>query len=121
MEKPEAGIVLPPLNDRVPAGMNADRILHAGCIQLQWAVLVIARVAWALVEELKVTAMDVEGMRHARRIVENQTHVLAFFHRKLRDGWIGCVWLRAKRGLRCHERAPVPSPTVWFHAAPEDV
>src|SRR5262245_65236512 len=59
VEKPESGIVLLPLDDRVAARVDADRILLARLVQVQGAAVVIARSAGALVEDLEVAAVDV--------------------------------------------------------------
>jgi hypothetical protein len=49
VEKPETGVVLLPLNDRVAAGMDADCVLLAGRVQVQRAVVVVTGIVRALV------------------------------------------------------------------------
>src|SRR5262245_44571967 len=70
VEKPESGVVLLPLDDRVAARVDAVATLLARLGQVQGAAVVIARTARALVEDVEVTAMDVEGMGHPGRVVQ---------------------------------------------------
>ena len=54
VKKPETGVVLFPLNDRMAAGMDTDCVLLARRVQVQRTVVVVTRIDRALIEELKV-------------------------------------------------------------------
>ena len=56
VKKPETGVVLLPLNNRVAARMDTDCVLLARRVQVQWTIVVVTRIDRALIEGLKVPA-----------------------------------------------------------------